>query len=235
MKRWLGKQKAKPSLSEAQLARRQALPVDHALTDTPLDQQRIVVLDLETSGLNTRRDQLLSIGAVVIEQGVIDLGQQFEATLQSPVQALGDSVLIHRIVPAELARGQPPAEALLAFMEFLADSPVLAFHAPFDRRMLERALQQHLDYRLRHVFVDVAEMAAMLCPQTGLPQAGLDDWIRHFGLAIHQRHHAAADALVTAELALILLARARQQCLGGLAMLERQLRHWRQQPHTYSF
>jgi DNA polymerase-3 subunit epsilon len=42
------------------------------------------VLDLETSGLNLNRDQVLSIGAVAIEDGAIDLGHPFERTLHRP-------------------------------------------------------------------------------------------------------------------------------------------------------
>jgi DNA polymerase-3 subunit epsilon len=41
-----------------------------------------VVLDLETTGLNLNKDRVLSIGAVVIEDGAIDFSQQFERTLQ---------------------------------------------------------------------------------------------------------------------------------------------------------
>ncbi len=50
--------------------------------DNPLRTQRWVVVDLETSGLNLNRDQVLSIGAVVIEDGAVDFSQLFERTLQ---------------------------------------------------------------------------------------------------------------------------------------------------------
>jgi DNA polymerase-3 subunit epsilon len=48
-----------------------------------------------------------------------------------------------------------------------------------------------------------------------------------------QRHHASADALVTAELALILLSKARQQGLDSLPLLLQQLSsRRRQQAHS---
>ena len=124
-----------------------------------------MVLDLETTGLNLNKDQVLSIGAVVIEDGAIDFSQQFERTLQCAELKLGPSVLIHGLGPSAIAAGSDPAEALLEFMEFVGDSPVLAFHAPFDQHMLGRALKDHLGYKLQHAFLDVADIAPLLCPQ----------------------------------------------------------------------
>ncbi|UTW06340.1 3'-5' exonuclease [Pseudomonas benzenivorans] len=224
-----------PALLASQLDRRARLASPAPLCDSPLQQQRLVVLDLETSGLDLRRDQVLSIGAVVIEGGAIDLGRQFECTLQCPDQRLGTSVLIHGLAPSAIAAGSERVEALLDFMEFLGNSPLLAFHAGFDQRMLARALKQSLGHRLRHPFFDVAELAPMLCPQANIPRGDLDDWARYFGLQVQQRHHASADALVTAELALILFSRARRQRLDSLQALQQRLNGWRRRQRVQAF
>ena len=223
-----------PALSQAQLERRDALAEPAPLSQLPLAQQRLVVLDLETSGLDMKRDQVLSIGAVVIDQGAIDFSQQFERTLCRPEHKVSPSVLIHGIAPSEIANGVEPAEALLDFMQFVGDSPLLAFHAPFDQHMLKRALKQSLGYRLRHVFLDAADLAPLLCPQANIPHGGLDDWTRHFGLQVQQRHHASADALVTAELALILFSKARQQQLDSLQALQASLTSWQRRQRAHS-
>ncbi|MDM3886268.1 3'-5' exonuclease [Pseudomonas sp. BCRC 81390] len=192
-----------------------------------LREQRWVVLDLETSGLNLNRDQVLSIGAVAIEDGAIDFAQQFERTLHRPTQKTNASVLIHGLGPSALAAGCDPAEALLDLLDFIGSSPVLAFHASFDQRMLARALKESLGYRLLSPFLDIAELAPMLNPDTVLREAGLDDWVARFGLQVEERHHASADALVTAELALILFSQARRQQLDSPLQLEQRLRGWR--------
>ena len=217
-----------PILDLEQLQRRDQLRPPAALDQCALQDQRMVVLDLETSGLDMRRDIVLSIGAVVIEGGGINLGDQFESTLLRPAQKVSESVLIHGIAPSELEAGEDPAEALLDFMEFVGDSPILAFHASFDQRMLTRALKQTLGYKLRHPFFDVAELAPMLCPDNRLRHNGLDDWCTHFGLHVLQRHHASADALATAELALILMSKAKRQGLDSLTALQQRLANWRQ-------
>ncbi len=219
----------KPLLTHAQLQRSENLATATVLDERTLQQQRFVVVDLETSGLNMRRDLVLSIGAVVIDNSAIDLSQQFECTLQREGHQASASTLIHGIAPSAIAMGEAPAEALLDFMEFVGDSPLLAFHAEFDQRMLARALKQSLGLRLQHTFIDVAEIAPLLCPKANVGNAGLDGWSQHFGLQVQQRHHASADALVTAELALILLSKARQQGLDSLPRLLHQLNSRRRQ------
>ncbi|WP_068824679.1 3'-5' exonuclease [Pseudomonas sp. BMS12] len=203
------------------------LPAPRALDDRPLVEQRLVVVDLETSGLNLQRDHLLAIGAVVIEHGAIDFAQQFECTLCQPDHKASASTLIHGIAPSAIAAGSEPTEALLAFMDFVGDSPMLAFHAPFDQHMLQRALKQQLGYRLQHPFLDVADLAPLLCPEGPQRRAGLDDWLNHFKLQAAERHNASADALATAELALILFSKARRQGLDSLAELQRRAQSWR--------
>ena len=93
--------------------------------------------------------------------------------------------------------------------------------------MLARALRQSLGHRLQIPFLDVAELAPMLNPDTVLREAGLDDWVARFELQVQARHHASADAQVTAELALILLSQARRQHIQSPAQLEQCLQNWR--------
>lgn len=211
------------------------LPAPQPWATCTLREQRWVVLDLETSGLNFNKDQVLSIGAVVIEDSAVDFSRQFERTLLREQPRLGASVLIHGLGPEALAAGEDPAHALLDFMTFVGDSPLLAFHAPFDERMLARALKDSLGYTLQHPFLDVAELAPMLCPDASLREAGLDDWTAHFGLQVGERHHASADALVTAELAMLLFSRARRQGLDSPCALAEKVSQWRRRQQTQAF
>ena len=55
------------------------LPAITELGECTLREQRWVVLDLETTGLNLNKDRVLSIGAVVIEDGAIDFSQRSNA------------------------------------------------------------------------------------------------------------------------------------------------------------
>jgi DNA polymerase-3 subunit epsilon len=226
---------AGPSLTADLQQRLQRLPSAAELSECSLREQRWVVLDLETTGLNLNKDRVLSIGAVVIEDGAIDFSQQFERTLQCADMKVGPAVLIHGLGPSAIAAGSDPAQALVEFMEFVADSPVLAFHAPFDQHMLGRSLKDHLGYKLQHPFLDVADIAPLLCPQAHIRDAGLDEWIDWFKLEVFERHNASADALATAELALILFSRARQQQIHSPLNLQQRLTQWKRRQRAPSF
>ena len=211
------------------------LPAITELRECTLREQRWVVLDLETTGLNLNKDRVLSIGAVVIEDGAIDFSQQFERTLQCRELKLSPSVLIHGLGPNAIAAGSEPAEALLELLEFIGNSPVLAFHAPFDQHMLGRAVKEHLGHKLQQVFLDVADIAPLVCPQAQIREAGLDEWIEWFRLEVFERHNASADALATVELALILFSRARGQQIHSPLNLQQRLSQWKRRQQAPSF
>ncbi|QGW21714.1 3'-5' exonuclease [Stutzerimonas degradans] len=215
-----------PKLTLDQQQRLAKLKRPAALDGTPLREQRMVVLDLETTGLHLKRDLVISIGAVTIENAAIDFSQQFECTLNRQIK-FSESVLIHGIAPSELASGLPPADALLSFMEFAGDSVILAFHAPFDERMLGRALKKELGYTLQNTFLDVADLAPMLFPHAMIHRGGLDHWLQYFHIDIPQRHHASADALATAQIALILMSRARRLGIERIDELAQRVRCWK--------
>ena len=100
----------------------------------------------------------------------------------------------------------------------------------FYQRMLSRALHDSLGYKLQHLFIDLADVAPLLYPDAGIRKGGLDDWVRYCGLHVQERHNASADALVTAELALILFSQARRQGYAQLpALLSALARHRRRQ------
>lgn len=226
--KWFGDRAVPDNGLDAALKHRvAALPALVQAGDMPLAEQPLLVLDLETNGLDTRRDRVLSIGAVRIEGGCIPLGRSFERILRVEASLRPDSQLIHGLTQADLAEGSVPAEAVLDLLEYGADAVWLAYHAEFDRRMLARCAHESLGLELRHAPYDVAELAPMLCPDLAVPGAGLDHWIDVFGLPMPARHHAVADAMVTAEIMLVLLPRAQAQGLRTWRDLDAALARWR--------
>jgi DNA polymerase-3 subunit epsilon len=81
----------------------------------------------------------------------------------------------------------------------------------------------------------VADIAPLLCPQAHIRDAGLDQWIDWFKLEVFERHNASADALATAELALILFSRARQLQIHSPLNLQQRLSQWKRRQRAPSF
>lgn len=200
------------------------------------DAGRWVVLDVESSGLDTRHDRLLAIAAIAVRHVEaaaprIVLGDSFEVVLRqgdaSLAQADKANILLHGIGVGAQRDGMAPGEALEAFERFIGSSPLIAFHAAFDRAMIERACELHQRPRPRNPWLDLEPVCAVLHP--GVRAHALDDWMAHFGIECAVRHQAAADTLATAELLLKLWPAVRQQVrspgFGALVDLAAQ-RRW---------
>jgi DNA polymerase III subunit epsilon len=179
----------------------------------PLAQARFIVVDVETSGLDTHKDRLLSMGACAVEAARLHAGENYESILRRNETSERDNILIHGIGPQAQAAGRAPEESLMGFLEFIGKQPLVAFHAGFDKAMIGRDLRETLGVRLPQAWIDLAMLAPALVPEARLPQAGLDEWLAYFGLRAHARHRAVDDAMATGELFLILLKRA---LMGGI-------------------
>ncbi len=185
----------------------------------PLTEARFIVVDVETSGLDTRKDRLLSIGACAVEALRLRAGEGFEAILRHHQASERNNILIHGIGPQSQAAGEAPETALMEFLEFIGKYPLVAFHASFDRAMLDRTLREVLGVHLRNPWLDLAHLAPALFPEARLGQASFDDWLSYFSLRAQARHRAGDDAFATAELFLILLRRARADRLTAVSAL----------------
>ena len=198
-----------PQLSGEQQA---ALQAYRALADSDAGAspaaQRFVVVDVETTGLNLSSDRLIAIGAVTVAGGVLNLGQGFEAVLRQDEASSVENILVHGIDGTTQTTGQTPAEGLLAFLAFIGNAPLVAYHAAFDRTMMDRATLQYLGMTLGNPWIDLAYIAPALYPHRAASCRALDDWTAAFHIENPQRHHAVADAYATAQLLLVLLARA---------------------------
>ncbi|MCP5161676.1 MAG: 3'-5' exonuclease [Hahellaceae bacterium] len=191
---------------------------------TPLKEKRFVVLDVETTGLDIRTDQLLSIGAIAICQGEITLGDHFTIHIRQLKQVANESTLLHGLTPSLLQTGENPATALKAFLAYTGQAHLLAFHAPFDRAMLKRGIKHALGSPWKTHFWDVADVASALYPEQATRLQSLDAWLEHFGVEVAERHNAFADAMATAELMLILLKKCDSQAIETVAQLDEKIR-----------
>ncbi|HMM52470.1 MAG TPA: 3'-5' exonuclease [Burkholderiaceae bacterium] len=166
--------------------------------------QRWVVLDVETSGLDQSSDRLMSIGAVAVHDRRIVVADSLEVTIRQPSASERHNILVHGIGAEAQLSGLDPKEACRQFLDYAGRSPLVAFHAAFDRAFLMRAARAFLGVPIGNAWIDLADLAPALHPGTGA--RALDDWLAHFGIPVDQRHNAAGDAFATAMLFLRLLA-----------------------------
>jgi DNA polymerase-3 subunit epsilon len=184
---------------------------------TALDDSRWLVVDVETSGLDPHTAELLAIAGVAINlttpQPRIDLSDSFTVFLRPATPVLDkDNILLHGIGVQAQRDGAEPAQALRDFQAWAAASPLLGYHSAFDEVMLARAFGKAGLAKPDNPWLDLAPVLRELW-HTRTHRA-LDDWLQAFGITCLARHQAAADALATAQLALLALRRWQEQGHG---------------------
>jgi DNA polymerase-3 subunit epsilon len=189
---------------------------------TPLARLRCVVVDVEATGLDPFNDRLISIGAVSVEGGTVRLGSGFEVVLCQPQASSRANILIHGIDGTTQLAGLDPPSALIRFLDYAERAPLVGFHADFDRILIDRAATKAFGRTPPFVWLDLAYLAPALLAEPGMtaPQ-GLDAWSQRFGITNHARHNALADALATAQLLQVALARAMATGVTTLDDLQR--------------
>jgi len=192
--------------------------------------ERWVVVDVESSGLDARRDRLLAIAAIAIHLGpdsrrpALVMADSFERILRQPEDpATGvdkANILIHGIGVGAQRAGVDPRQALEDWMTFVGDSPLLAYHSDFDRTMIGRASRTHLGRARAHAWLDLEPLAAILHQDS--QRRPLDHWLKRYGIQCLIRHQAAADTLATAQLLLRLWPQLPERVRAGgfAAMLD---------------
>ena len=187
--------------------------------------RRWVVVDVETTGLHATVDELISIGGVAMFDGRVVLADSIEIIIRKTSASSRDNIVVHGIgVQAQLS-GTDPRDAMREFIDFVGPDPLIAFHAPFDREFLARAIKSYINLPFDNPWLDLAELAPVLYPNAG--QQSLDEWLQRYGISLASRHNAAADAFATALLVARLLPEAERQGAGDYFAMRRLARHAR--------
>ena len=169
----------------------------------PVHEQRWVVLDVETSGLDPAQDELLCVAALAMHKEgphwSLVVKDSFEMVIRpqqiSPSMA---NVLVHGLGWETQSRGALPATALQALFDWAGTSPILAFHADFDRIFLQRACRRAGVPMLRGPWLDLATLLPVVFNKA--QALSLDEWIELLNVRCERRHEAAADVWATAQL-----------------------------------
>lgn len=185
-----------------------------SLTDaSSIETVRFVVLDTETTGLDPRRDRLITIGAVAVKNFEIVLSDSFEALLK--IDYNRSSVTVHGVTRQEALEGGNEADVLALFLAYLKDGVIVGHHILHDIETVNCALERNFGTRLENRFLDTMDLTLHLEKDGAFEDKkkidgfSLDALCEFFGIAPHDRHTAGGDAFITALVFLRLLRTAR--------------------------
>lgn len=169
-------------------------------------------LDLETTGLDPDRAQILAVGMVPVVDGVVRLAEAFTSRVHPVRQDLAvRGIEAHHLRPRDVADAPALPDVLPEVLGRLAVADgLLVHHAPLDVTVLRRASAATgatFDVRVLDTLdlVRRANRRRAAIGAVALP-TDLAGARARLGLPPHRVHDALADAVATAELALVLAA-----------------------------
>jgi DNA polymerase-3 subunit epsilon len=166
-----------------------------------------VALDCETSGLNVRTDEIISIGAVRIVGNRIMTSERLELLVRPERGLTADSVRIHRLRERDLADGLPAEDAVKQLMRFIGSRPLVGYYLEFDMAMLNRAIWPILGQGLPQPKIEVSALYyeykfRQLPPYQQQASADIDlrfsTLMADLGLPLREAHDALNDAVMAA-------------------------------------
>lgn len=189
---------------------------------TPARRLRLLAVDLETTGLDPRRDHILAIGHVPVDGLCISLSGACRLHV-APAAPVGASATVHGITDDVAASGMPLERALGHLLRALTGRVLLAHHAPLDLAFLSAACSSLWGAPLVVPAVDTMDLQRRLVTSPWQPQpreGELRLWRarQRYGLPVYRPHDPLADALGCAEL---YLAQVAERDPGGSVTLRR--------------
>ena len=188
----------------------------------PLSALTAVVLDTETTGLNTKADFIVQIGAVQLSSGRLDRTMIFDELVNPGVTIPASSTSIHGIGDQDVVNAKTFVQVMPRLAEWASGCIVLGWSIGFDLAILKR---EHLRAGLAWQpprSLDVAHLVQFLSPN--LPSVSLEAVAGWLSVDIRDRHNAIADALITAEIFVALLPLLHAKGVFTLAEAERACR-----------
>jgi DNA polymerase-3 subunit epsilon len=165
-------------------------------------------VDLELTGLDPREHEIISFGAIPIDDGRVKLHAAVEGLVR-PDRAISEtSIRVHGIRAADLARAPALADAITPLLKAITGRLLVVHSAAVERAFLGRALREQ-GLRLRGPLIDTEVLGrGWLHERDGhSPRSlSLGDLATALGLPADRPHVALADALTTAQTFIALAA-----------------------------
>ncbi len=164
---------------------------------------RFIAFDLETTGTVPGVDQIVEIGAVRFDNGVVD---GVFATLINPFKSIPPGATAVNGITDQMVQGKPRIEEILSsFAEFCEDLVLVAHNAPFDCQFLTSDIKKHESMAPRGLILDTLPISRKVFP--GMPNYKLGTLVQHLKIPTTGFHRAEEDATYCGQVFLELVKR----------------------------
>lgn len=202
------------------LLRSPRFPISHLASET-----EFIVLDLETTGLDSEEEVILSIGWVEIKHGYIDLSTSQHMYVHSDSKIKPETAVVNHITQQMLTDGVSIHQAMRAFFKVAEGKLIVAHGCIVEANFINQYLLRVFNIsELPLLWIDT------MCIEKRLQKAinssdesdvTLSATRERYGLPAYNGHNALADAIATAELLLAQQSRIAPQTKSTVGTLYR--------------
>ncbi len=187
--------------------RRRLRDADYAFLFDPPPDDEWVSLDCETTGLDTRKDEIISIAAVRIVGQRILTSERLELLVRPTGPVPAESVRIHMLRERDVAAGLPIDDAIRQVLHFVGSRPIVGYYIAFDIAMLNRAVRPLLGIALPQPAIEVSALyhrhrSRLQTPHQQQTEPQIDlrfkTLMRELALPQRNAHDALNDAVMAA-------------------------------------
>ncbi len=175
------------------------------IEDEIAKRKEFVVVDTELTGLDEKKDGILSIGAIRMEDKRILLGEVFYRLLNPQCEAQKSTVLVHGITASEIKNSPHVCPILKEFLDFAGNRTVVGHFVEIDIRFLRKEIKKWLKIYFNPTAIDTYIIFNWLVERGIIPKKykgikSLPDIAEAFNIKVERLHDALYDSFVTAQI-----------------------------------
>src|SRR5258708_22749013 len=118
----------------------------------------VVAIDCETTGLNVRTDDVITIAAIKIRGNRILTSERFEVIVRPDADIQADAIKVHRLRHADVAQSPPIRKVLPRFLHFVGGRPLVGYYVDFDIAMLDKYILPHIGIELPNRRIEISKL-----------------------------------------------------------------------------
>jgi DNA polymerase-3 subunit epsilon len=162
-------------------------------------------IDIESTGLDLKKDEVISVGAVKISEGRFKGDANFYEEIAPKQNPSIASIQVHGLRGVDLRSAKSADVVVKQLVAHVQDRYLVAHAGWIEKAFLSSRLKHH-GYKYPKEFIDTASLARFLglAERAGGLEPSLEHLARRLNLPIYSPHHALGDAMTTAAVFLAL-------------------------------
>lgn len=166
--------------------------------ESPKDEY--ICFDCETTGLNPKEDDIISIGAVLIKNNTIHSSKKFVKFIKPKTKLQIEAIKIHHIRECDLEEAEDINIVIKDFLSFIGSRTLVGYYLEFDIAMINKYLKKLLGITLPNKRHEVSaiyyDWKIERIPQSNI-DLRFDTIMNNLDIPIFAKHDAYNDAIMT--------------------------------------